>query len=58
MLTLLKFISFFPDPTKSLKAIGLPVTAFFNNEGKLSTIHQGPISEETLDKSIMELLDV
>ena len=43
--------------TKSLKAIGLPVTAFFNAEGKLSTVHQGPISEETLDKSIMELLD-
>ena len=43
--------------TKSLKAIGLPVTAFFNAEGKLSTVHQGPISQETLDKSIMELLD-
>ena len=44
--------------TKSLKAIGLPLTAFFNTEGKLSTIHQGPISEETLQKSIMGLLDV
>ena len=44
--------------TKSLKAIGLPVTAFFNAEGKLSTIHQGPISEENLQKSIMEFLDV
>ena len=44
--------------TKSLKAIGLPVTAFFNTEGKLSTIHQGPISEENLQKSIMEFLDV
>ena len=44
--------------TKSLKAIGLPLTAFFNTEGKLSTIHQGPISEKTLQKSIMELLDV
>ena len=29
----------------------------FNAEGKLSTVHQGPISQETLDKSIMELLD-
>ncbi|MDP6323649.1 MAG: TlpA disulfide reductase family protein [Acidimicrobiales bacterium] len=44
--------------TKSLKAIGLPVTAFFNSEGKLSTIYQGPISEESLNLSIMELLDV
>ena len=44
--------------TKSLKVIGLPVTAFFNTEGKLSTIHQGPISKENLQKSIMELLDV
>jgi thiol-disulfide isomerase/thioredoxin len=44
--------------TKSLKAIGLPLTAFFNTEGKLSTIHQGPISEETLQESVMGLLDV
>ena len=44
--------------TKSLKAIGLPLTAFFNTEGKLSTIHQGSISEKTLQKSIMGLLDV
>ena len=44
--------------TKSLKAIGLPVTAFFNAEGKLSTIHQGPISKENLQKSVLELLDV
>ena len=44
--------------TKSLKVIGLPVTAFFNSEGKLSTIYQGPISEENLNLSIMELLDV
>ena len=44
--------------TKSLNAIGLPVTAFFDVEGKLSKIHQGPISKEALEESVLELLNV
>tara|TARA_A100001037_G_scaffold177527_1_gene159173 strand:- start:14832 stop:15320 length:489 start_codon:yes stop_codon:yes gene_type:complete len=44
--------------TKSLNAIGLPVTAFFDIEGQLSKVHQGPMSEEAIEKSILELLNV
>ena len=44
--------------TKSLNAIGLPVTAFFDIEGQLSKVHQGPMSEEAIEKSVLELLNV
>ena len=44
--------------TKSLNAIGLPVTAFFDIEGQLSKVNQGPMSEEAIEKSVLELLNV
>tara|TARA_B110000438_G_C15615412_1_gene564125 strand:- start:160 stop:648 length:489 start_codon:yes stop_codon:yes gene_type:complete len=43
--------------TKSLKAVGLPVTAFFNSHGRLQKIHHGPINKKTLNELLTGLIN-